>query len=91
MAIEGDTIVVGAFRNEIGANADQGSVYTFSTTGAAARTQTAKLTASDGAADDELGSAVAIDSRRHRRRRADRRHRGQLRPGLRLRLRSHRR
>ena len=42
-------------------NANQGSVYTFARSGAATRTETAKLTASDGAADDHLGWSVAIE------------------------------
>ena len=45
----------------MGANLGQGSAYTFARTGAAARTETAKLTASDGAAGDLLGESVAID------------------------------
>jgi len=60
--IEGDTIVAGAPEADVGANADQGAVYTFAATGAAARTETAKLTASDGAASDLLGASVSIDS-----------------------------
>ncbi len=60
VAIDGDTIVAGASSDDIGANADQGSAYTFARTGAAARTETAKLTASDGARSDFLGSSVAI-------------------------------
>ena len=61
VAIDGDTIVVGAPSDDVGANTSQGSVYTFTRTGAAARTETAKLTASDGAALDNLGRSVAID------------------------------
>lgn len=62
VAIDGDTIVGGAyFDDNGGAILDQGSVYTFATTGAAARTQTAKLTATDGSEDDNLGASVAID------------------------------
>ena len=61
VAIDGDTIVAGAPRDDVGVNPDQGSVYTFARTGATARTQTAKLTASDGAAEDQLGQSVAID------------------------------
>ena len=60
VAVDGDTIVAGAFADDIGANVDQGSVYTFTRKGATARTQTAKLTASDGAAGDEVGHRVAI-------------------------------
>jgi hypothetical protein len=61
VAIDGDTIIAGAPLDDAGANADQGSAYTFARTGAAARTETAKLTAADGAAGDELGVSVAID------------------------------
>ena len=63
VAIEGDTIVAGAFGDDVGADANRGSVYTFARAGAPARTETAKLTASDGAANDELGfgGSVAID------------------------------
>jgi hypothetical protein len=57
VAIDGDTIVAGARF----ADADRGAAYTFATTGAAARTQTAKLTASDGAPSDVLGQSVDID------------------------------
>ena len=60
VAIDGDTIVAGAHRDNLGANPDQGSVYTFARAGDALRTETAKLTASDGAADDQLGTSVAI-------------------------------
>ncbi len=60
VAIDGDTILVGAPDATIGKNPDQGAVYSFSRAGAAARTETAKLTASDGAAFDALGSSLAI-------------------------------
>ena len=63
VAIDGDTIVAGAFADDNGANNGQGSVYTFSRTGAAARSETAKLTASDGAAMDALGSSVAVSGK----------------------------
>jgi hypothetical protein len=55
--IDGDTIVGGAS----GDNNSTGAVYTFARTGSALRTETAKLTASDGATSDELGSSVALD------------------------------
>ena len=61
VAIDGDTIVAAAPGDDLLANADQGSVYTFARTGPAARTQTAKLTATDGAERDGLGTSVAID------------------------------
>ena len=61
VAIDGDTIVAGAPRSNVGSNSIHGSIYTFARTGAAARTETAKLSASDGAGDDYLGYSVAID------------------------------
>ena len=60
VAIDGDTIFAGAPADDV-AVSNQGSVYTFARTGAAARTETAKLTASDGGTPDRLGWSVAID------------------------------
>jgi hypothetical protein len=62
VAMTGSTIVVGSHDARIGTHIDQGAVYVFSepTGGWKTATQTAKLTASDGVAQDELGSAVAI-------------------------------
>jgi hypothetical protein len=62
VAISGDTVVAGAPFDDIGANTDQGSAYVFVKPGGgwATTTQTAKLTATDGAASDEFGFAVAI-------------------------------
>ncbi len=61
VAIDGDTIVAGAPRDKVGANETQGSVHTFARVGPTARTETARLTASDGAPSDLLGACVAID------------------------------
>ena len=59
VAVSGSTIVAGAFnRNNL-----QGAVYVFSEPSAGGwvdATQTAELTASDGAASDELGRSVAV-------------------------------
>ncbi|HEV2775046.1 MAG TPA: hypothetical protein VGV90_05605 [Solirubrobacteraceae bacterium] len=60
VAIDGDTIVASADGDQVGENANQGSVYTFARAGTAARSEIAKLTVSDGEAGDGL-SAVAID------------------------------
>ena len=60
LAVEGDTIVAGAPDDDVGPNNDQGSAYTFTSTGAPSRTHTARLTAGDGAAVDQLGFSVAI-------------------------------
>jgi len=61
VAINGDTIVAGAPAVTVAKNANQGAIYTFTRDGADSRTETAKLTASDGATDTQLGQSVAID------------------------------
>ncbi len=60
VAIDGDTIVVGAPQHHVGSDAHQGAAYVFTYSGGE-WTQAATLTASDGAADDEFGTSVAID------------------------------
>ncbi len=62
VAVSGDTVVVGVPLDDIGANEDQGSAYVFvkPSGGWTDMTETAKLTASDGAAYDKFGYAVAI-------------------------------
>ena len=62
VAVDGDTVVVGAPGND-GAGADSGSVYVFvKPIGSwGTSTETAKLTASDGAALDYFGYSVAVD------------------------------
>lgn len=62
IAISVNTIVVGADFDAVGANDLQGSAYIFRRNGAT-WTQRAKLTASDGAAEDIFGSAVAISGK----------------------------
>ena len=58
VAIDGDTIVIGAYKD----NSGRGSVYVFRTTdGGATYGQVAKLTASDAAEDDRFGGSVAIN------------------------------
>ena len=58
VAISGDYAVVGAHRND-DAGTDSGSVYVFKHNGDA-WTEQAKITASDGAANDLFGRSVAI-------------------------------
>ncbi|HMV99781.1 MAG TPA: FG-GAP repeat protein, partial [Acidobacteriota bacterium] len=58
-AINGETVVVGAYQDTIGANDGQGSVYVFVRSGTI-WSQQQKLTASDGMAIDQLGFSVAI-------------------------------
>lgn len=61
VAIDGDTVAVGAFRAPAGGT-QRGAVYVFvkPANGWHDATETAKLTASDGADDDWLGLSVAI-------------------------------
>ena len=59
VSISGDTAVVGAPNHQIGSNNGQGAVYIFQSQGGN-WVQQAGLTASDGAANDRFGSAVAI-------------------------------
>jgi hypothetical protein len=58
VAINGNTIVAGAPGDTIVANRAQGSLYTFARTGAAVRSETAKLTVVDGATGDNLGTSA---------------------------------
>jgi len=62
VALGGDTVVVGALADDIGANVNQGSAYVFTRSGAAQPVWTLqqKLTASDGATSDSFGFSVAI-------------------------------
>jgi hypothetical protein len=57
---DGDTALAGAYLGNVDANIDQGSAYIFTRSGTI-WTQRAKLTASDGAAADQFGYAVALD------------------------------
>jgi len=60
VAIDGDTMVVGVpFGDDFSGIEDIGSAFVFTRTGTT-WTQQAKLTASDGAADDQFGYSVAI-------------------------------
>jgi hypothetical protein len=62
VAVSGDTVVVGAYFDDVGTNANQGSAYVFVKPdgGWASGTETEKLTASDGAAGDLFGTSVAV-------------------------------
>jgi hypothetical protein len=64
VAIDGETVVVGAFADDVGSNFAQGSVYVFvrPVGGWSGLVQeSAKLTSSDGAAVDFFGNSVAVD------------------------------
>ena len=58
VAIDGDTIIVGAYTDDDGGNGS-GSAYVFTRSGSS-WTQQAKLTAGDAAADDLFGHGVAL-------------------------------
>jgi hypothetical protein len=62
VALSGDTVVAGAPDAKVGSNPNQGAAYVFTkpASGWASETEAAKLTASDGAADDDLGTSVAV-------------------------------
>ena len=59
VALSGDTALVGASYDDVGANSSQGSAYIFVRSGTT-WTQQAQLTASDGAGGDDFGNSVAI-------------------------------
>src|SRR5262249_6682554 len=59
VGLSGDTVVVGAPDDDIGANFGQGSAYVFTRSGAVWTLQQ-KLTSDDGEAIDLFGSAVAL-------------------------------
>ena len=60
VAIDGDTLVVGANRDDTAAGNTAGSAYVFTRSGSV-WTQQAKLTSTDAAASDQFGQSVAID------------------------------
>jgi hypothetical protein len=60
VALSGDTVLVGAPGDNVGANANQGSAYVFRRNGST-WTQEAQLLAADGLAGDAFGIAVALD------------------------------
>lgn len=59
VALSGDTAVVGAYLDDVGANVDQGSAYVFIRSGGV-WTEQAFLTADDGAQDDQFGHSVGV-------------------------------
>ncbi|NMB68048.1 MAG: hypothetical protein GYA20_04730 [Chloroflexi bacterium] len=56
---DGNTALVGAYVDDVGANLNQGSVYIFKRSGVSWNQQ-AQLTASDGAAEDYFGRSVSL-------------------------------
>jgi hypothetical protein len=63
VAVDGDTIAVGAYQDIVGVNINQGSVYIFEN-GPGGWTQAAQLLAPDGAGNDFLGFSLAFDGAR---------------------------
>lgn len=61
VAINGDSIIVGASEDTTGANTQQGSAYVYTRSGAS-WTQQAKLVAGDGTPFDYFGFSVSIDA-----------------------------
>jgi hypothetical protein len=59
VALSGETALVGASSDDVGANVDQGSAYVFARSGTSWSPQ-GKLTGADGAAHDYFGWAVAL-------------------------------
>jgi hypothetical protein len=60
VSIYGDYAIVGSVADSVGTNAGQGSAYIFFRNSNGVWIEQAKLTASDGAADDNFGFAVSI-------------------------------
>ena len=57
--IDGDYAIVSSYRDNIGSNSNQGSAYIFVRSDTS-WTQQAKITAADGAANDEFGFSVSL-------------------------------
>jgi len=63
LAFSGDTAVIGAYTDDEAGGVDAGSAYVFTRSGdPEVWTEQSKLTASDGAAEDWFGLAVALDA-----------------------------
>ncbi|MET0553507.1 MAG: FG-GAP repeat protein [Vicinamibacteria bacterium] len=63
VAVDGDTIVLGAPLDDVGAQNDRGSAYVFqSASWFGTMTETAKLAAADGLGNDTFGFSVAVDA-----------------------------
>jgi hypothetical protein len=60
VALDGDTLVIGAAQADVGMNLDQGAVYIFQRDAANSWSLVRKLTAPDGAAYDEFGASLAL-------------------------------
>ena len=63
IALQGDTLLVGAFENDANGLDEAGAAYVFTRSGST-WTERAKLVASDAAAGDQFGFSVALDGDR---------------------------
>ncbi|HND20012.1 MAG TPA: FG-GAP repeat protein, partial [Acidobacteriota bacterium] len=63
VALSNETAIIGADRDDIGANTDQGSAFVFVRSGST-WSQQQKLTGSDGTANNQFGAGVDIDGER---------------------------
>jgi hypothetical protein len=65
VSISGNVVVAGAPYTTVGSNSEQGAAYAFvkPATGWKNMTQTLKLTASDGAANDQFGYSIAVSGK----------------------------
>ena len=59
VSVSGDTATIGAYGGNVGSNSQQGAAYVFVRSGTS-WTQQQKLTASDGAANDDFGCSVSV-------------------------------
>jgi hypothetical protein len=62
VAINGDTVAIGADGDDVGQSSDQGSVYIF-TRGGTSWTERVKILAQDGRATDNFGNSLALSSK----------------------------
>src|SRR5262249_20861651 len=62
LSSDGNTAILGAPADDVGANTDQGSAYVFTRNTNGAWTQQQQLTATGGSANDQFGFAVTLSS-----------------------------
>ncbi len=61
VAVDGTTLAVGAPGQDVGPKADQGAVHLYELSGDGGLREVIAITPTDGAADDEVGDALALD------------------------------
>jgi N-acetylneuraminic acid mutarotase len=60
VAVSGNIVVVGAVRDQVGSNSQQGSAYIYKLNPSTNTWAETKQTASDGAASDQFGNSIAL-------------------------------